>query len=224
MSLKEELKGVIGTKRRFLLLRICDIDPITARKMVNVALGTYNTWCNTDTVFVGLQQRREELALEYKKEAITLLRRDNQLAAVLLEEQIISKMKAEIESGNYELLKLPIAKEVYSKLMNQPNSTPTSLAVINWEQRWQQLVQQGEPSKPVQVIEGVPNARLSEANSSQEAEFTESQSDQEAPPTSPQDTEATEAEGSLEGGLDGQVATRESENNQEPDRSGVTPV
>jgi len=114
--LVEELKATHGKRRKFLLLRICDIPTEAAREMCGVTKGTYNTWLKSDE-FVSLYRRRKEFAGEYKEEAIRLLRRDNQLSAVMLEKMILDKLKDEVESGEYQLIRLPLARDVYTKLI-----------------------------------------------------------------------------------------------------------
>ena len=138
MSLNEELKGIIGRRRKFLLLRIADIDLETARKLCKVPVGTYNSWIK-DENFRELYRRRDEFSVSYKIEAIQLLRRTNQLNAVLMEEKVIAKMKEEIESGNYDLIRTNLARAVYDKLMSDLDYRPESLA-LTWEQRVAQLV------------------------------------------------------------------------------------
>jgi len=123
MSLKEELRPVIGNRRKYLLLRIVGTDPDTSRKLCNVKQGTYNSWLQNST-FISLHRRIDEFNADYKHEAMQLLRRDNQLSAVMLEGKIIQKMKDEIESGQYELLKTNLAREVYSKLINDLDQQP----------------------------------------------------------------------------------------------------
>ena len=103
VSLRDEIKTVTGNKRKFLLLRIVDMDTRTAINLCGIQRGTYNTWLQ-DPEFIALYRRRSEFSGEYKQEAIQLLRRDNQLEAVLLEGKLIGKMKSEIENGEYELI------------------------------------------------------------------------------------------------------------------------
>lgn len=146
MSLKEELKPIIGNRRRFMLYRIADVDTDTARKLCGIKKGTYNNWLQDET-FVTIHRRRDEFAQEYRKEAIQMLRRDNQLAAVMLEGKIIAQMKKEIESGNplgYNLIKTHIAREVYSKLIADLDVVPQA-PMISWEQRFQQITQSMNP-------------------------------------------------------------------------------
>lgn len=169
--LKDEIKAVSGRKKRFILLRIIDVGTEEARKLCGITKGTYNTWLHNEA-FVELYRRRAELAVEYRLEALQMMRRDNQLQAVLLEEKIINKMKDEIESGNYDLIRSNLAREVYSKLIADLDYQPQSLS-LTWEQKIALL---NKPDTP--QIEGgtVVNAEvISETVSEPKAEHTESQ-------------------------------------------------
>jgi len=169
MSLKDEIKAITGNKRKFLLLRIVDMDTQTARQVVGITQGTYNTWLQNPE-FVALYRRRDEFSGEYKQEAIQLLRRDNQLAAVLLESKLINKMKAEIESGEYELIRTNLAKEVYSKLISDLDVIP-AVQIKSWQQRIGQLFVGDRP----QITEGeVVDGEVIETTGSEETEHQES--------------------------------------------------
>lgn len=180
MELKEELKAISGRKRRFLLLRIIDVGAEAARQLCGVTRGTYNSWLQNDA-FVELYRRRVELSVLYKEEALRLIRRDNQLQAVLLEEKIINKMREEIESGNYELIRTNLAREVYSKIIGDLDYQPASLS-LTWEQKIQQLRESQEPRQ----IEGgavVDGEVVSETDSQQEAEHPQGELPPESKPT-----------------------------------------
>ncbi len=149
MSLKAEIKTLSGNKRRFLLLRVADMDTKAALKLIGVVRGTYNSWLQNES-FVELYRRRYEFRSEFKQEAIQLLRRDNQLEAVLLEGKIVSKMKEELETGEYSLIRSHLAREVYSKLISDLDVVPP-MQVTSWEQRLTQIFT--SPS-PEQITEG----------------------------------------------------------------------
>lgn len=154
MSLKEKVKGLSGNKRKFFLLRVADLDTDIARKLVDVKPGTYNYWLQNPE-FVELYRQRDELSAEFKQEAIQLLRRDNQLEAVLLEGKILAQMKAELASGEYQLLKSHLAREVYSKLISDLDVVPPT-ETLSWEQRLRALfapMQVGAQNFP-QIVEG----------------------------------------------------------------------
>ena len=171
MSLRDSLKVVSGNKRRYLLLRIADIDPGAAMKLVGITRGSYNTWL-ANPEFIGLHRQIEEFNKEYKQEAIQLLRRDNQLEAVLLEAKIVSKMKEEIEAGEYDLIRTNLAREVYSSLMSQLDVTP-KIANLTWEQKILNLT---SPVIP-QITEGdTIDAEFSEKETVQQEQPQKSQS------------------------------------------------
>lgn len=109
------------------------MDKQTALKLCKVKPTTYNTWLKNEE-FVSLHQRRDEFSGEYKLEAIQLLRRDNQLAAVLLEGKIVAKMQRELDTGKLSLVKTNLAREVYSKLMSDLDYQP-QVQKLTWQQR-----------------------------------------------------------------------------------------
>jgi len=152
MSLREEIKSLSGNKRRFFLLRIADMDTKAALKLCGVVRGTYNTWCQNQS-FVEIYRKRQEFSEEYKQEAVRLLRRDNQLEAVLLEGKIVAKMKEELESGDYSLIRSHLAREVYSKLMTDLDAQP-AIGVVSWEQKLLQIINPPSPPATEEITEG----------------------------------------------------------------------
>lgn len=141
MSLQDEIKDLSGAQRRFFLMRVADLSPEAARQMCGVNQGTYNTWLSRSTNrFAALYQRRDEFNQLYKQEAIQLLRKDNQLAAVLLEQQILSKLQEEINAGIYDLVRTNIARDVYSKLIDGID-LPNAPKKLTWEQKILELTQ-----------------------------------------------------------------------------------
>ncbi len=148
MSLREKIKGLSGNKRRFLLLRTADIDTKAALKLIGVVRGTYNSWLQGEE-FVTLYREVRKLTDEYKQEAIQLLRRDNQLEAVLLEGKIIAEMKQELKDRKYDLIRTNLAKEVYTRLLSDLDKTPTT-PLISWEQRIANIF----TNPPEQIVEG----------------------------------------------------------------------
>ena len=123
MTLREEIVAVTGNRRKFLLLRIVDMSTKAAIELCGITRGTYNTWLQKPE-FVELYRRRDEFSGEHKQEAIQLLRRDNKLAAVLLEGKLIMRMKEEVEAGEYVLIKTNLAREVYTKLITDLDIQP----------------------------------------------------------------------------------------------------
>ena len=149
MTLREEVKGLSGNKRRFLLLRIADMDTKAALKLVGVVRGTYNVWVRNEE-FVALYRRRDEFAADNKQEAIRLLRRDNQLDAVLLEGKVVAKMKEELDTGEYSLIRTQLAREVYSKLISELDVI-TPVPIMSWQQKIENIY---NSSTPEQIPEG----------------------------------------------------------------------
>jgi HD-GYP domain-containing protein (c-di-GMP phosphodiesterase class II) len=136
MNLNEELKGITGNKRKYLLLRIADMDAKTARDLTGIEQGTYNTWLHQED-FIAIHRRLDELT-EHRQEAVQMLRRKNQFDAVLLEGKMLKKMQEELDSGEYDFLRTNLAREVYSKLMTELDATPKVLA-LSWEERMMQI-------------------------------------------------------------------------------------
>jgi hypothetical protein len=173
MSLKEEIKVLNGNKRKFILMRVADMDVNSVRKILGVTTGTYNTWLQNG-VFVAIH-RKIAFTSEFKQEAIQMLRRDNQLAAVLLEGQIIGKLKEELESGDYNLLRSQLAREVYSKLISDLDVVKAAPG-MTWEQKINILnapaLPQGEIINGELITEGNKPKELSEGNPVTECEQT----------------------------------------------------
>ena len=168
MTLSDELKAISGRKRRFLLLRIIDVGTEAARQLCGVTEGTYNTWLHNAS-FSEIYRRRGELAAEFKQEALRLMRRDNQLQAVLLEEKIIKTMKDEIDSGEYNFIRTNLAREVYSKLINDLDYQP-QVQNLTWQQRVQQLIVNPEQLPQIEEGEITDGEVISETVSEQATE------------------------------------------------------
>ncbi len=132
MGLKEELRGFTGARRHYLLLRIADLDSDTARKLAKVKTNTYNSWCHIPE-FIAIHRQISDFTVDYRHEAILMLRRDNQLDAVLLEGKIVRKMKEELDSGDYQILKTNLARTVYEKLITDLDATPNEN--LSWAER-----------------------------------------------------------------------------------------
>ena len=143
-TLREEIKVLSGNKRRFFLLRVTGMAPEQARQIVGITRGTQNTWLQNET-FVELHRKLDEFTRDHRVEAIQLLRRDNQLEAVLLEGKIVQKMKEEIDSGDYNLIRSNLAREVYARLIGDLDEQAQTPA-LTWEQRIQNIfMPQGNP-------------------------------------------------------------------------------
>lgn len=138
MSLLEEIGELPTKQKKYLLLRISGIDTSLALSMSKGDRLQYNNWMKNQS-FTSIHKRLPELESKYKQEAAQLLRRNNQLEAVLLEGTIVEKMKAEIESGDYDLIRTNLAREVYSKLMAELDQQP-KVPTQTWEMKIGQIV------------------------------------------------------------------------------------
>lgn len=186
MSLRDEIKPITGNKRKYILLRIADMDTDTALKLCGIVRGTYNTWCQQEE-FISLHRRVKELSSDYKQEAIQLLRRDNQMSAVLLEAKVVAKMRDELESGEYILIRTNLAREVYSKLVSELDVQP-KVQNLTWQQRVQQLFTGNNPRLEEGIVDGV----YIEAGNQQEIQSSQSQSVQKSEQTDNQIEETDE--------------------------------
>jgi hypothetical protein len=137
-ELSEGIKHFKGRARIFLLLRIAGLDKQQAISASGITENVYTNWMHTPE-FVQFYRRVDELCVNYRKQAITALRQDNQIEAVLLEHRMIEKMSAEIQSGKYKLVKTPLAKLVYERLLNEMDFQPTIVAQT-WNDRRQQFL------------------------------------------------------------------------------------
>jgi hypothetical protein len=167
MSLKDELKNITGKKKRYMLYRVAEMEAEVARKLANVTAGAYNSWLRPEDEFHRLHRRISELIINYKQEAIQMLRRDNQLNAVILEERIINKMIEEVDTGDYNLIRTNLARDVYTRLMGDLDFQP-QVANMSWEQRIQNIF--ADPAKAVDskdamnqvIVETKPLPQLSD--------------------------------------------------------------
>lgn len=174
-TLEEILSPIIGNQRKFLLFRIADIDAAQARVLCNVKTSEYNHWFdNTDENqdFIRINRQRVSLTKRYKKEAIKLLRKSNQIAAILLEAKMIEVMTRELDRQDYDLVKTPIAKDVYSKLVTDLD---VSAPPVNpWQARLQAIIVNNNSQVPDQHITSeVINGQHIQANLGQTAECAE---------------------------------------------------
>lgn len=137
-SLEEVMRPVRGRRRRYLLYRIAEVDADTSRGLCGIKKATMNTWFKDD-VFIDIHRQLQDLTKDFKRDAINMLRRDTQLAAVMLEADIIDKLAQEVKNGDYKLLRTPLAKEVYSKLISDLDVVKVP-QVMSWEQNIANLI------------------------------------------------------------------------------------
>lgn len=177
-NLSNILKVFTGTKRSFILMRIAGLDTDLSMKLTGVSRGTYNSWFKNEE-FATVYHQIESLIANHRDDAIQLLRRNNQLEAVLLESKMISKIKDEIEAGHYDFTRTHLAREVYSKLMSELDKAPASIKRLSWEQRIQQFL----PGEQRQISRGVIIDGEFEEVSEQSSEHSQSKPTQEGEQT-----------------------------------------
>ena len=147
-------------------MRVAGLDSKTSRELAGVVQGTYNAWTQ-DTEFSILYRQLPDLAQEYKQEAIQLLRRENQLEAILIEGKILRTMKEELDAKDYDLIRTNIAREVYSKLMNELDITP-KVQLTSWRQHIQQFITEPQEQIEEGVIDGTAKELPAEASITKE--------------------------------------------------------
>lgn len=137
-TLNDEIKPINGNMRTFLLMRIAGLNTDLSMKLVGVTRGTYNSWFKNGE-FQAVYKKLSNLIQDHRQEAVLMLRRDNQLEAVLLEGKILAKMKEEIKTGELSICKTNLGREVYSKLISDLDVAPANIKSLTWEQRVFQL-------------------------------------------------------------------------------------
>lgn len=133
-TLAEVVKPLSGNKRQFVLLKVSGLDSSVAMAMVGVNRGTYNSWFKNET-FNAIYKLVPDLIVAHRDEALQLLRRGNQLEAVILEGKMIRRLADEIDSGQLVLARTHLGREVYSKLMSDLDKVPQSVRVETWDQK-----------------------------------------------------------------------------------------
>ncbi len=137
-NLVETIKDLSEHQKQYIVRRVAGLDTSSTRDLIGIAKGTYNTWFHNEA-FAVVHRQLQELSSKYKLEAIQLLRRDNQLEAVILEGKMINKMKEEMDSGEYVFVRTNLAREVYSKLISDLDKAPAGIQVLSWQQRVHQI-------------------------------------------------------------------------------------
>ena len=137
-NLVETIKDLSEHQKQYIVRRVAGLDTSSTRDLIGIARGTYNTWFHNEA-FAEVHRQLQELSSKYKLEAIQILRRDNQLEAVILEGKIIAKMKEEVDAGEYNFVRTNLAREVYSKLIADLDKAPAGIQVLSWQQRVNQI-------------------------------------------------------------------------------------
>lgn len=146
------IKPLSENQRQYIIRRVSGLGATSTRELIGIAKGTYNTWFHNE-VFASIHSQLPELSFKHRQEAVQLLRRDNQLEAVLLEGKMIAKMKEEIDSGEYFFVRTNLAREVYSKLISDLDKAPAGIQVLSWQQRIHQIFPQ-QSGQGGEVIDG----------------------------------------------------------------------
>lgn len=147
-------------------MRIAGMDTNIVMNIVGITRGTYNSWFK-DENFALVYHELPTLIQDNRQEAVQMLRKQNQLEAVLLEGRIITKLKEELDSGEYILARTNLGREVYSKLVADLDAPATKSVSGTWVQRIGSL-QQFFPRPQDQVEGGVIDAEFKEVSSEQE--------------------------------------------------------
>ncbi|MGW8177286.1 MAG: hypothetical protein ACWGQW_00595 [bacterium] len=137
MSLTQELGDIRGDKLTYMLMRVSGVDTGTAKRMLQLKEGTYNTWLrDPNSHFVSIHRRIPELTEQYRDEAFLMLRENNQLSAILLEGEILAEMREEVRIKTYKLVKTNLARTVYERVLDSMEKKPAS---GSWGDRLNQM-------------------------------------------------------------------------------------
>ena len=132
MNLDERLSRLKDKKKKFVILRVAGFKLEDALAQAGAKKSAYNRWTR-DPVFHDVYKDLGIMQAENKEDAIKALRKENQLAAALLEGEIIVKLREEIQSGELSLAKTNLGREVYNKLMAELDKPPKSVT-LTWEE------------------------------------------------------------------------------------------
>jgi hypothetical protein len=149
--LKDELSSLNAKQKKYIQYLVAGIKKDVALKLANIPSATYKWWSHDNEQFHSLVERVEELKDNYFDEAFQMLRQNNKVMALFLEQELLVKIKEEIENGEYNLVKTPLAKEVYNKALEE--SKGITLPSANWMQFVQTQNVIAPPRTPLQIEE-----------------------------------------------------------------------
>ena len=129
--LKDELSQLNSKQKKFFHLLIAGVKRDTALAIAGIPKATFKYWQGNDP-FRSLLDRVETLKDNYFDEAFQILRHDNKVIALFLEQMLLEKIKEEIESGEYNLVKTPLAKDVYNKALEEGKGV--NIPSVGWLQ------------------------------------------------------------------------------------------
>ena len=162
--LKDILVKLAERQRHFLLLRIVGTGKEAALSALDIPQGTYNRWTNSKN-FQAVHSKLNEYAVEYKSEALTLLRDVNYALVVNLEAKMLTKLMEEVDNGVPIFSKTNLAREIYSKLSSEMSTKQE----VKISQTWEQLIL-GEKQ---QLPQGDNGDNIIEAEISETKELTQ---------------------------------------------------
>jgi hypothetical protein len=168
MSLKQELAQVFGTMRLFIIYRVAGSTIDDACTALEVTRSAYNSW-TMKPEFKSVYQKLDNLQIDYREEAIGMLRRDNQLLAVTLEKEIMNKMIAEVTSGNiteHSMIRTHLGRDVYSKLVENLNlpAIPKDVKSLTWVDARRQILESAQPQIGQGLAQTVVEGECIDAN------------------------------------------------------------
>jgi len=150
MGLKEELVLITNIKQKqFIQYLVAGVKKDVAMKLCRIPAPTLKYWLHDNEQFHQLVNRVEELKDAYFEEAFQLLRHKNKVMALFLEEELLKKIKEEVESGEYNLVKTPLAKEVYNKALEEGKGI--AMPSVGWMQFVQGNVANVLPKEAEQI-------------------------------------------------------------------------
>jgi len=136
IGLKEMLSELKLKQRTYLLYRVCELDMKKAMAMTDISKSTYNQWC-ADEKFIEVHRKLPVLQSQYKGEALRLLRKKNQLNAILLEGLVIEKIIGEVKQGRWNMAKTKLGVLIYDKLIQDLDIQPQ--VHLSWQDRLKQM-------------------------------------------------------------------------------------
>lgn len=162
-TLSSILEGLTGKRRQYLIFLIAGLSQGYAIELTKVNKSSPSFWRKEDERYALVESKAELLVNEYQEQAIKLIRRDNQVGAALLERIMIEKIREEVDSGDYVLLRTHLAREVYGKLIQNLDQMDSLPQHITWQQLIsmegdiigkQEYIGQAEGSEEAQCEEG----------------------------------------------------------------------
>jgi len=132
IELKEELRGVTGKKRIYLILRMLNMphdDAMLAARIKDIAVGR---WKHQDPRFASVLARASALGSQYQDELIGMLRSATQSYAAFAEFLMVQKIIDELKSGEMSFLKTHTCRLLLDKLLARMEPDIRTLS-LSWE-------------------------------------------------------------------------------------------